>query len=188
MKRFSLLILAFVSMNLCAQKVKLPDLPKHRSNYTDFEDRETGYWSAIDINASSTVLFKRSNMQNIGAEWINGYRFNEFLKVGIGVGAHYYLNNNNLRTDDVAWSFPLFIDVRGNINSQQDRGSVPYWAVDLGGEIHGGVYFSPTLGYRFGTQRGSFLIGVSYTFQQHDTWKKENENISGVSFKFGYEF
>ena len=187
-KRIYLMSLAFGAIVMFAQEVRLPELPNNRTHYTDYNDKESGYWGSISANTSSTLMFKRKNMQNVGADWVNGYRFNEFLRVGLGVGLRYYVNNDHVRRSDIAWSFPIYVDVRGNIISQQDRGAVPYWSVDLGGEIRGGLYFSPTLGYRFGTQRGSLLLGVSYTLWQADTWKKDNESISGVSLKVGYEF
>lgn len=187
-KRIYLLSLAFGATFMFAQEVRLPELPNNRTHYTDYNDKENGYWGAISANTSSTLMFKRKNMQNVGADWVNGYRFNEFLRVGLGVGLRYYINNDHVRRSDIAWSFPIYADVRGNIISQQDRAAVPYWSVDLGGEICGGLYFSPTLGYRLGTQRGSLLLGVSYTLQQADTWKKNHESINGVSLKVEYEF
>ncbi|MCD7714399.1 MAG: hypothetical protein LUI08_05700 [Prevotella sp.] len=188
MKRIFLLSLVFCALVGYAQEVRLPDLPKNRTRYTDYREETSGYWSAITVNGATTTMFNRKNMQNVGADWVNGYRFSEFLRVGIGAGVRYYINNDNVRRKDVSWSFPIFADVRGNFISQQDRGSVPFWSVDLGGEFHGGVYFSPTLGYRFGAPRGCFILGISYTLQQFDTWRKDNEPISGVSLKLGYEF
>ncbi len=166
----------------------MPELPKNRTHYREYKEATSGYWSAVTLNGTTTTKINRKNMQNVGLDWINGYRFNEFIRVGIGIGARYYVNNDNVRRNGTAWSFPLFADIRGNIISQQDRGSVPYWSVDMGGEFRGGFYFSPTLGYRFGGPRSSLLLGLSYTLQQFDTWKKDNECISGISLKIGYEF
>ncbi|MCD8290912.1 MAG: hypothetical protein LUC91_05360 [Prevotella sp.] len=188
MKKLFLLSFVFCATIIYAQEVRLPELPKNRTHYTDYNIKESGYWTTITANVTTTLRFNHKNMQNIGADWINGYRFNEFLRVGIGLGLRYYINNDHVRSSDVAWTFPIFADIRGNIISQQDRGAVPYWSVDLGGEVRGGIYFSPTIGYRFGTQRGSFLVGISYTLQQSDTWKKSDECYSGVSIKLGYEF
>ncbi len=188
MKKFILTTLVLFATAVSAQDVVLPDMPKGRTHYTDYRTKDNGYWSAITANISTSTMFNRKNIQNAGADWINGYRFNEFIRIGAGVGLRYYINNDNLRVSDIEWTFPIFADIRGNIISQQDRSAVPFWSVDIGGEIRGGIYFSPTLGYRFGTQRGSVIVGLSYTLQQHDTYKKENENISGVSLKVGYEF
>lgn len=188
MRRLYLLSLAFLAITVSAQDVILPDLPKDRTQYVDYETKADGYWTSVAANLSSTTLFQRKNILFTGAEWINGYRFNEFIRAGVGIGLRYYICSSRLRTSDFPWTFPLFLDVRGNIVSQQDRSAVPFWAVDIGGEMRGGFYFSPTLGYRFGTQRKSFILGLSYTLQQHDTYKKKNENISGVSLKLGYEF
>lgn len=189
MKRMFLLSLAFCAATIYAQEgVRLPALPQNRTHYTDYKETTSGYWSAVTANAATTVTINRKKMQNVGADWVNGYRLSEFIRVGVGVGLRYYINNDNVRRSDVAWSFPIFADARGNIISQQDRSAVPYWSVDLGGEFHGGLYFSPTLGYRFGGLRSCFILGISYTLQQFDTWKKDNELIGGINLKVGYEF
>lgn len=168
--------------------IKLPERPKNRTNYTDYSVKVTGYWTAVELNGGSTTMFNRKNIQPIEIRWINGYRFNEFLKAGIGVGGKYFINNDKVRSSSIPWTFPVFLDLRGNIISQQDRGAVPYWSLDAGAEIRGGFYFSPTLGYRIGEPRNSFLIGITYSLSTQDTWKKDNENIHSVSLKLGYEF
>lgn len=186
--------LFYLSCFLClstlveAQEIRLPERPQNRTTYRDYSVQSSGYWNSVEFFGGSTVMFNRKNAANVGLTWVNGYRFNEFLKVGVGIGGRYYINNDNLRTSSTEWTFPIFADVRGNIISQQDRGAVPYWSIDLGGEINGGVYFSPSLGYRFGADRSSLTLGIAYQLMQTDTWKKKNECLNGVVAKIGYEF
>lgn len=186
---FLLTLLIMFSGTVWSQNdITLPERPKGRTHYTDYSTKENGYWTTVELNVSSTTMFNRKNMQPMNVSWINGYRFNEFLKAGIGFGSKYFIRNDKMRLSSIPWTFPIFLDMRGNIMSQQDRGAVPYWSVDIGGEIRGGFLFSPSLGYRFGASRSSFLIGISYTLSQYDTWRKSNESIHGMSLKLGYEF
>ncbi len=180
--------MAVTSLTLCAQDVTLPERPQNRRNYRDYSLEESGYWTAIEGTVGSTAMFNRKNMPFGGVSWINGYRFSEFLRVGIGIGFKYHLNNDKVKSSSIPWSFPIFADVRGNIVSQQDRSSVPYWSVDLGGEIRGGLYFTPTIGYRLGMSRSCFLLGIGYKFTQSDTWRKGNEGLNSIVIKLGYEF
>lgn len=170
-----------------AQDVKLPEKPKNRTHFRDYSIQSSGYWSTIEAFGGATVMLKRHNIASIGATWVNGYRFNEYLKVGIGFGVKYIINNNKVRRSSIPWTFPILADVRGNIISQQDRGAIPYWSLDVGGELRGGFLFSPTIGYRFGQDRKSLTIGICYQLT-HTYTKNDNELLNGLLAKIGYEF
>lgn len=183
-------IAALGASGLSAQdrEVRLPERPAHRGAYTDYSVKEQGYWTAIEAAGGSSALFHRRNLQPISVSWINGIRMSEYLRFGLGIGAKYYINGSDVLRSDDEWRFPLYLDVRGNFISQQDREAVPYWSIDAGAELRGGMFASPTLGYRFGTPRGSVLLGLSFCVFTADTWKKDNELLSSWSLRFGYEF
>jgi hypothetical protein len=95
-----------------------------------------------------------------------------------------------LRDNDVAWTMPVFVDLRGNLGSQEVRNCVPYWSMDFGAIVNDGVFFSPTIGLRFGEKRNSWLLGLSYTISQIDNNKLLDypSSVSFVSLKAGFEF
>lgn len=191
MKKIALILFALtIGISAIAQNrnVSLPNKPYGRTAYKDFSEDAGRVWLAGELKTGTSVLINRKNVLITGATITGGYRFNEYLKVGLGIGGKFHFNNSNLRTAKNEWAFPVYADCRGNIVSQQDRNAVPYWSVDLGGEINGGIYFSPTIGYRFGMPHDSFLLGLSYELVNADTWKKENETISALVLKIGYEF
>ena len=176
-----------------ADKVILPQKP-HRAPYVDYTQRETGFWCALDLDAGSTVLLNHRNMQSVQVTYTAGYRFNEYLKVGLGVGAKYYVNNNEARRGSSnCWTFPLLVNVRGNFFSQADRSMVPYWSVNVGSAINDGFFITPTLGLRFGEQRNSWLLGISYSFNHINTDKltapaTRVNSMSALLLHVGYEF
>ncbi len=183
-----ILIMTFATSLYAQDNIRLPERPKNRTQYRDLTVQEHGYWTAVELGGGMTTMFNRSNMAMVDLDWVNGYRFSEFFRAGVGLGVKYLFNNDKVRTSSVAWVFPVYVNARGNFISQQDRGSVPFWSVNVGGEFRGGFLFAPTLGYRFGASRHSFTLGVGYTLSQYDTYKKNNEMIGTIHLKVGYEF
>lgn len=171
-----------------AQDVRLPEKPK-TANYKDYSTEQTGFWCAAEVDAGSTVKFKGKNAQMASATYTGGYMFNEYLKAGVGFGVKYYFNNSEaLRNTDIKWSFPIFANVRGNIISQDNRGAVPFWSFSAGGAIRDGFFFSPTIGYRFGETRSSWLVGISYTFSEIPSYPDYDKTTNAFTLKLGYEF
>lgn len=183
------LFIAFCTECMAQENVvkRLPEKPK-RSGYRDYGTEDKGYWIAIEAFGGSMADVGRRCIPFAGASIVNGYRFNEFLRIGIGLGTKYYISNDDVRTSSIPWSFPLYADVRGNIISQNDRTIVPYWSIDIGAEVRNGVYFSPTFGARIGEARSSFIIGVSYQMVPMDTWRDKSELRNMFALKLGYEF
>lgn len=167
--------------------VVLPEASS-RNRYVDYLDRSAGYWCAAEFSAGSSLQFDRSNLAPLNLSFVNGYQFNEFLKMGMGIGVRYYINNDEIRRSHIAWAFPIFANVRGNIISQESRSIVPYWSFDLGGAVRDGVYVSPTIGARFGIHRSSLLLGLSYVGQQMNLQEKEDAFVNMITVKIGYEF
>ena len=137
--------------------VTVPETPK-RPKYKDYETAEKGYWTAVEFWGGGAVDFGgKPNMCNVDIHWINGYRFNEWIRVGVGLGFRYYLGDLNYKSGGVdypepisskyswtnpnnqketqggnQWAIPLYLDLRGNIMSMATRLCVPYWSFDAG--------------------------------------------------------
>ena len=120
---------------------------------------------------------------------IGGYRFNEFIKLGLGVSPRLLpMDSSYFPFDGLGGgpvSLPVYLDVRGNIISQESRMAVPYWSMDLGYSIPEGFYASPTIGVRVGGPRNNFIAGLTYIFQNVASWK---ESYSAIGLRLGYEF
>lgn len=198
MKKISALLgilLLSSSSSLWAQynKVNLPEKP-NRPQYVDHTQCEKGFWCAAEFEGGSTVMLNHCNMQSAQITYTAGYRFNEFLKIGAGVGSKYYVSNNDRRRGVAnSWTFPIYANIRGNLISQVDRSMVPYWSVNIGSVINDGFFVSPSLGLRFGEQRNSWMLGVSYSYNQIKTKKLEApatklKSTSALLLHVGYEF
>lgn len=183
---FSVMLLA-VGADAQNDGVRLPQRPK-TSGYKDYSSEQKGFWCSVELDAGSSVRFNGKNIQQAQVTYTAGYRFCEYLRVGLGFGGRYYFNNADVRGTDVDWSFPIYANVRGNIISQDNRTAVPFWSFNIGGVVRDGFYMSPTIGYRFGEQRNSFIIGLSYSLENLYVapGKREAENF--VLLKLGYEF
>lgn len=174
--------------NIKGNEVIMPE-ESSRRKYVDYEDNEKGYWWSAELSGGPSIFYDKANMGYTQLAIVNGYRFNDFIRIGIGLGARYYIDNKKVRTKSNTWSFPIYANLRGNFMPQDVRRIVPFWSIDAGGTIRDGFFFSPTLGVRFGGKRSNMLIGISYTGQMMDTkWKSSKEMVSLLSAKIGYEF
>lgn len=190
MKRLAVLatlVLMVLMASAQYRDVKLPEEPKHK-NYRDYSSAKSGFWCAIDIDGGSSIMASKPNMQYVGAAVTGGYRLNEYLRMGVGVGARVYVNNSNIRDTENRVGIPIFANVRGNFISAYDRDGVPYWSVNIGGITSEGFFASPTIGYSFGGLRHNFQIGVSYTICHFNNNLKVGSTYSYFGLRLGYEF
>lgn len=167
------------------RQVRMPSEGSHQTNIA-VDDR--GYWCAIDAFGGSTAMEGMKNVAIVGASFVNGYRFSQYLKVGVGIGVMYYPNNSNVRDTDNHLSMPLFANARGNILSDEIRHTVPYWSVNAGVSIPDGPFLTPTIGLRIGEKRSAWLVGISYTLRKLKSYDDCKSNYSGALMKIGYEF
>ncbi len=188
MRKIILFVLLSTSMQLVAQNgIRLPERP-NRQKYVEHSELRSGFWLAVEANGGSSILFNHTNAQRAGAAVVAGYMFSEYLKVGAGVGANFYVNNNQVMRTKNMTTLPVFVDVRGTLVSMEVRNVVPYWSFDVGGAVEDGFFFSPTIGMRTGSMRSAFLFGVSYTLQRIPNQENFPEIVSFMSLKLGYEF
>ena len=187
----SILIVAMMlvaSGNACSQErvIKMPEQPKKSFNIAE---EDVSYWCAIELGGGSTTMENKKNVAMLGASYVGGYRFNQYLKVGAGLGILYYPNNSNVRDTKNHLAMPLFLNIRGNMLSDEIRRTIPYWSVNIGTTLPDGFFMTPTVGLRIGEKRNAFLVGVSYTIRHLKTAPSySTDNYSGVLLKLGYEF
>lgn len=177
----------FTAADAQYRDVKLPEKPK-QTKYTDFEHKETGFWCGIDLDGGSSVMNSLPNTQFVNLSFTGGYRFSEFLRTGVGVGARMYVHNAEVRNTDNDFGVPIFANARGNFMSAYDRDGVPFWSMNIGGITNEGFFLSPTIGYSFGGMRNNFLIGVCYTLTNFKDCGATKRTYSSFGLKVGYEF
>ena len=101
---------------------------------------------------------------------------------------HYYINNNVMRCKSYKWSFPLFLNVRGNIIPELNRSIVPYYSADFGAAINDGFFVRPAIGVRFGEPRSSFTLAITYMAQKLKLTPEQYSTTSFIGLKAGWEF
>ena len=174
---------------LCLTLMALPVVAQEDNSSID-------KWFLFAVQATGAPAFANNGTNAVfaQADLILGYRFDEFFKVGVGVSPRYLIANTPIGSANFfppakwgSFDLPVYLDLRGNIVSQESRKAVPYWNVDLGYEIGHGLYASPTLGYRFGGPRNDFLVGLTYMF----TYTKGSFQtflVHAVGLRVGFEF
>lgn len=114
----------------------------------------------LDINIGFIVGSPGDSHVSTGFTTSHGYPFNRWLYVGGGTGFVYNLNwkdpglgnyNTNSR-----YVIPIFAEVR--FDAKWHR-FTPYLSTQIGGNVaeRGGIYLSPTVGYRFNWVRKSAI-------------------------------
>lgn len=169
--------------------------------FVDYKEHDKGYYTAVELNFGGAL--GNYSMMNLDLQWVNGYRFNEFIKVGIGFAARYYLKDENrfIEKDSIIskgkqFAFPIYVDIRGNFMAQKTRMFTPYWSFNVGYIIRDNFFFSPTVGMKFGQKRHNFLVGLSYTGQISKVVPNiipadkplKNRFINILAVKIAYEF
>lgn len=188
-KIFFVFVALLVSAASFAQyrNVVLPEKPK-TAGFKDYSVQSSGFWGAIEAEGASSIMAHSTNMQAVAMTFSGGYRINQYLRLGAGLGCRYYVNNADVRDTDNKFGVPIFANARGNFISAYDRDGVPFWSLNVGGITNEGFFASPTLGYSFGGLRNNFLVGVSYTITSFKAYNKKDRAYSYFGIKLGYEF
>ena len=189
MKKLAILCLALVTYTTVFSQERVIRMPEAPTKTLNIAEEDGGsFWCAIEAGGGSTAMENKKNVAILGATYTGGYRFNQYLKVGAGLGVIYYPNSSNVRDTKNHLAMPLFLNLRGNILSEEIRHTVPYWSVNVGAAIPDGFFLTPTVGLRIGEKRNAFLIGISYTIRHLKAYPDYTENYSGALLKLGYEF
>ncbi len=157
-------------------------------NLRDMADNDTGFWFSPQLSGGYTLFLSKHCSPWSELDLAGGYRFSQYLKVGIGIGGRYYFDNSKLRKSDIGWSFPIYATVRGNFIPETYRTVVPYYSCDLGGAIRDGFMWRPTFGIRVGQARSAFLVGISYIGQSLKYWNGDGKYVSSLGLTIGYEY
>ncbi len=184
---FTLIFTLTITISAQYRDVKLPNAPK-QTQYRNYVMENSGFWCAFDAEGGNSVMVNSTNMQYVNLSWTGGYRINEFLRFGAGLGVRYYVNNADYRNTNNKFGVPIYANVRGNFISAYDRDGVPFWSLNIGGITHEGFFASPTFGYSFGGLRNNFQIGISYTIASFKDCYQVNMAYSYFGLKLGYEF
>ena len=181
-----------------AQENQVNRLPEVNPAYevNDYTTLNRGFWMAAEAAGGYSLRLNHSNFGFGEVDFTAGYRLSEYFRLGAGFGFRHYIDNDKVRYSDIAWSFPLYVNFRGNFIPTGERNVVPYYSVDFGGAIRDGIMLRPTIGLRIGQPRKAFIVGLSYTGQElkifdydenHDRCSKK-KFASFISLRLGYEF
>lgn len=199
MKYFLMLFSVMCATLFCSAQInEIKRIPDSRSKSPQsVHDKNTGFW----LSAEGCGGYSLQSHDNVGFGEIDincGYRFNEYFRVGPGFGFRYYFPARSLRDRTYRWSFPLYLNIRGNLESMRYRDVIPYYSMDIGGSIQDGFMLRPTVGIRIGSPRKAFLLALSYVGQEMPYLKKDIQSmakqgkaknfVSFVALRIGYEY
>ena len=181
-----LVVCALVGATQAQERViRMPEAPASKFNIAEVDN---GFWCVVEAGGGSTLMEGWRNVAMLGVSYIGGYRFNQYLKVGAGVGILCYPNSENVRSTSKKLAMPIFLNIRGNILSDEYRQMIPFWSVNVGTTMPDGFFMTPSVGLRFGENRNAFLVSLGYTFRHLKTMSNHSSNYSGAMVKIGYEF
>lgn len=159
--------------------------------YSEFEK---GFFFATELNAGYSLNLTKANMGYTELDVIGGYRFNEYLRIGAGMGPRLYIGAGE-RYAKSKLGFSLYANVRGNFIQSLYRDIVPYYSVDFGPSFPDGLMWRPAVGIRVGSKRSALLIALTYTGQnlriseiKNDKALKAHKYTSFIGVKVGYEY
>ncbi|MBP5650585.1 MAG: hypothetical protein J6X01_05860 [Bacteroidales bacterium] len=182
----------FVSDNIAKDKNKSADaIPWHQ--------KDKGWWCAIEVHAGSVWYKPKTYEGMVGFTLVNGYRFSQFAKLGIGIGfngvLYDYKYTSQFPYKLMIGSLRLILNARGNIIRQDSRRCVPFWNADIGCDVfHELFFFDAGVGVRVGLDkknfnRHAFVLSANYIGRMVDEhYSVESDFSNGIMFKVGYEF
>lgn len=184
---------------------KQPLLPKESNEVntrtlSSRNDNKNHFWWGADLYGFYSCYSCSNNKPMTELSVTLGYRFNEYLKVGVGVGTRYYfdadkkdIGNRQRKESLINLSIPIFVNLRGHLSSSRERSVIPYYSLSFGASINDGVMIRPTIGLRIGDyDRSAFLIGFNYMGQTlklpSNHIDKEKSFTTFIGLNIGYEF
>jgi hypothetical protein len=206
MKRFFILLICIIcSVSLAyAQDTYLAseNIAKDKNKSADdtpWHQRDKGWWCAIEVHAGSVWYKPKTYEGMVGFTLVNGYRFSQFAKLGIGIGfngvLYDYKYTSQFPYKLMIGSLRLILNARGNIIHQDSRRCVPFWNADVGCDVfHELFFFDAGVGVRVGLDkknfnRHAFVLSANYIGRMVDEhYNVESKFSNGILFKVGYEF
>ena len=83
----TLFTLAMIASAICSyaqneqeRSIKMPEVPKQHK-FTEFSLKDKGYWWSADISIGPSLTFHEKNLLTTGVNFVNGYRFNDYLTI-----------------------------------------------------------------------------------------------------------
>lgn len=186
MKRLVILVCLLLPAAAFSQEIKEPGEP--RLQYLNIAEFDRGFWFSVDAEYGGTLMQLQQNTSMLGLNATMGYRFSQFLKIGAGLGALYYMNNDNIRKDKRRFVLPLYANLRGNFLNDDIYHVTPYWSVNVGAVVGDGFFASPMVGVRLGEKRSAFILAVGYSFRMLNALPELTDKYHGMFVKLGYEF
>ena len=167
---------------------------------TGYPVNERGYFNFTTIG----LILQRSNSGDpvVGEPTIhtvNGYIFNRYAKLGVGVGYDSYPDINTV---------PLYLNIQGDVL----KGKItPVYSFGIGygiagakdrefGQISdasGGLFYQPSVGVMFNGISNSFIVALDYKHQvtqleYNDWWwggeLTETRTFRNLAIKLGFQF
>lgn len=152
MKKILLLIAAMAVLPFTASALQPQRGYRGFVDWSNSAKFDMGFLSIENEPGDDTEIFT-------GISTSHGYQFNNWLYVGGGAGFEYNLDwkaYENEYDENACYIIPIFAE--GRLDAKWGR-FTPYFSARLGANVanHGGVYFSPTVGYRFNWGRSSAI-------------------------------
>lgn len=171
--------------------VKMPTERHEGIVVKDYVEYDRGFFMSGELSGAWSLNSGRDNLGLVELDATAGYRFSDFFRAGIGIGARRYIDSDHVRYMSHDWGMPLFVNIRGNFVPTDYRTVVPFWSVDVGTTFPDGVMVRPTVGIRVGEKRSAFVASVGYLGQDIRTLPvndKKRTFYSFITLKLGYEF
>lgn len=173
------------------REVKMPTERNLSAKQTDYQELNKGFFMAGELSGGWSLNSGKSNLGFTELDATGGYRFSEYLRVGVGIGARVYFDNKDIRNMSHKWGMPLFLNLRGNFIPTDYREVIPFWSIDAGTTFPDGAMIRPTVGIRVGAPRSAFIASIGYLGQNLRTCvtpDKKHSFYSFITLKLGYEF
>lgn len=178
------------------RQVRMPEEKGLGVKVTDYSEVQKGFFAAAELAGGYSLEINKKNVGFTELDLIGGYRFCDYLRIGLGLGGRYYIGGHNFCTHE--WALPLFVNLRGNFIPNNYYSVVPFWTVDAGTTFPDGFMVRPSIGVRIGQPRSAFVVSLGYMGQTLRLEKqdlqagvensRERKFYSFITLKLGYEF
>ncbi|WP_320053207.1 outer membrane beta-barrel protein [uncultured Acetobacteroides sp.] len=163
------------------------------------KESKSGYF--LHLENSVGIGVGQYGMDMVKFSVINGYRFNQYLSLGAGIGLKQGSISDDLFDSDNAY-LPIFTNFRVNFTNKK---ITPYFSLDLGSVFNltedddePELLFSPSIGVKFKfTQRMGLNVGMGYELQSVKCYKpseydyscySSDETSGTICFNVGFTF